>query len=239
MVEPVRTLVVDDDEGIRFFLASALKRVGHSVTAATSGEEALELLRDTPFDLAVLDLDLGGRIDGLRVLESTKWRWPDTATIILTGHASLDSALAAIREGVDGYLLKPAKAEEVRQAAREALERRRGMARPHGVNERSDLLQRGPFTVDLEKCLVTNDGASLDLTNSEFELLVHLMQNAHRVVPPPELVWVVQQYECDDLREARDIIKWYIHRLRCKVESNPSRPRYILNVRGTGYTFKE
>jgi DNA-binding response OmpR family regulator len=239
MVEPVRTLVVDDDAGIRFFLVSALQRVGYSVTAATSGEEALELLRDTPFDLAILDLELGGRIDGLRVLESTKWRWPDTATIILTGHASLDSALSAIREGVDGYLLKPVKAEEVRQAARKALEQGRSMARRQGVSKASNLLQRGPFSVDLEKRLVTNDGTFLDLTNSEFELLVHLMQNAHRVVPPPELVWVVQQYKCEDLREARDIIKWYIHRLRCKVESNPSRPRYILNVRSTGYTFRE
>lgn len=239
MVEPVRTLIVDDDEGIRFFLASTLQQVGHSVTPATSGEEALKLLRDTSFDLAVLDLQLGGRVDGIRVLEAIKWRWPDTATIILTAHASLDSALAAIREGVDGYLLKPARAEEVRQAASEALERRRGMARAPGVSGEAELLQRGPFAVDLEKRQVAKDGMSLDLTNSEFQLLVHLMQNAHRVVPPTELVWVVQQYECENQREARDIIKWYIHRLRCKVESNPSRPRHILNVRGAGYTFKE
>lgn len=239
MVEPLRTLVVDDDEGIRFFLTSTLQQVGHSVTPATSGEEALELLRDKPFDLAVLDLQLGGRVDGMRVLEAIKWRWPETATIILTAHASLDSALAAIREGVDGYLLKPARAEEVRQAASEALERRKGMARPPGVSGESDLLKRGPFAVDLEKRQVTKDGTSLDLTNSEFELLVHLMRNVHRVASPPELVWVVQRYECENLREARDIIKWYIHRLRCKVEANPSRPRHILNVRGAGYTFKE
>jgi len=239
MVEPIRTLVVDDDEGIRFFLASTLQRAGHSVTPATCGEEALELLRNSSFDLAVLDLQLGGRVDGMRVLEAIKWRWPDTATIILTGHASLHSALAAIREGVDGYLLKPARAEEVRQAASQALERRRSMARPPGMRGEAEILQRGPFAVDLEKRQATKDGTSLDLTNSEFELLVHLMQNAHRVAPPPELVWVVQRYECENLREARDIIKWYIHRLRCKVEANPSRPRHILNVRGAGYTFKE
>jgi DNA-binding response OmpR family regulator len=239
ITKPVQTLVVDDDEGIRFFRASTLQRAGHSVTTATSGEEALELLRDTAFDLAILDLKLGGRVDGLRVLGAVKWRWPGTATIILTAHASLDSMLAAIREGVDGYLLKPAKAEEVRQAAREALERCRGTARPRGSGEELDLLHSGPFSVNLEKRLVTKDGTPLDLTNSEFELLVHLIRNAHRVVPPTELVWVVQQYKCDNLREARDIIKWYIHRLRCKVESNPRRPRYILNVHGAGYTFKE
>jgi DNA-binding response OmpR family regulator len=239
MEEPVRALIVDDDEGIRFFLASTLKQVGYIVTAATSGEEALEVLRDTPFDVAVLDLQLGSRVDGFRVLEAIRWRWPDMATIILTGHASLDSALTAIQEGVDGYLLKPARAEEVRQATAEALERRRGKARREGLGAEAGLLQRGPFSVDLEKRLVAKDETPLDLTNCEFELLVHLLKNAHRVVPPPELVWVVQQYKCDNLREARNIIKWYIHRLRSKVEANPSRPRYILNVRGTGYIFNE
>lgn len=239
MAEPVRALVVDDDEGIRFFLVSTLQRTGHRVTAAANGKEALELLRDMAFDLAILDLQLGGRVNGLRVLEAIKWRWPDMATIILTAHASLDSTLAAIREGVDGYLLKPVQAEEVRQAVREALERRRGLAHPRAASQESNCLQRGPFAVDLGKRIVTKDGAPLDLTNSEYELLVYLLQNVQRVVPPPELVWLVQQYRCENMREARDIIKWYIHRLRCKVESNPSRPRHILNVRGTGYTFKE
>ena len=124
MVEPVRTLVVDDDEGIRFFLASTLKKLGHSVTTATSGEEALELLRDTSLDLAILDLQLGGRVDGFRVLEVIRERWPDTATIMLTAHGSFESAVHALRDGVDGYLLKPVRAAELRQAVEEALEKR-------------------------------------------------------------------------------------------------------------------
>ena len=85
MTQPVQTLIVDDDEGIRFFLASTLQKLGHNVTTADCGEKALELLRDTPLDLSILDLQLGGRVDGLRVLEAIKWRWPDAATIILTG----------------------------------------------------------------------------------------------------------------------------------------------------------
>jgi len=129
MPEPVRTLVVDDEKGVRFFLEETLRRAGHEVVAATSGEEALERLRETPFDLALVDLKLGGRIDGLRVLEAVRWRWPATAVVILTAHGSLDSALAAIREGVDGYLLKPVEPDEVRLVAQTALERRRGLAR--------------------------------------------------------------------------------------------------------------
>ncbi len=237
--EAIQALVVDDDESIRFFLSSTLQRMGYEVTAAANGEDALELLRNQSFELAVLDLELGGRIDGLRVLEAIRWRWPDMAAIILTGHATLESALVAIQEGIDGYLLKPARAEEVRQAVQEALQRRKRRTQQPAAEEGPNHLRRGPFFVDLKKRLVTRDGTLLELTGCEFDLLVHLIRNAQRVVPPPELVQVTQHYECETLNEARDLVKWYIHRLRRKVEPNPSRPRYILNVRGSGYTFKE
>lgn len=236
--EPVRTLVVDDDEAVRFFVGESLRRDGHAVTEIASGEEALECLRTTPFDLAILDLHLGGRVDGLRVLEAVAWRWPNTATIILTAHGSLDSAMAAIREGVDAYLLKPVETGQLRQTACEALLRRqrRGTRAPEGAT--SEYLRRGPFLVDTQSREVMLDGRAIALSPSEFQLLVYLMENVDRVVPPTELVEVVRGYECDHLNEARDVIKWYVHRLRQKVEPNPSHPCYILNVRGVGYTFK-
>jgi DNA-binding response OmpR family regulator len=231
--------VVDDEAGVRFFLGETLRRAGYNVVTATSGEEALDRLRETPFDLVMLDLKLGGRVDGLRVLEAVRWRWPETVVVILTGHGSLESAMAAIREGVDGYLLKPVEPREVRQAVQEALDRRKTLARSQEAGREEQLLRRGPFAVDLKKHLLTLDGRPLELTPREFRLLSHLMQNAHRVVPPQELVRVVQQYECEDLYEARQIIKWYIHRLRRRVELDPSSPRHIVNVRGVGYRFVE
>jgi DNA-binding response OmpR family regulator len=239
MAEQNHTLVVDDDEGVRFFLEETLRRDGHTVVGASSGEEALDRMRDTYFDLVVLDLKLSGRVDGLRVLEAVRWRWPETVVVILTAHGSLESAMAAIREGVDGYLLKPAEPDEVRQAVQEALDRRRNLARLGGAGQEEHVLQRGPFSVDLTKHVITLDGQPLELTTREFKLLVHLMQNAHRVVSPRELVQVVGQYEAEDLYEARQIVKWYIHRLRRKVETDPSSPRYVLNVRGVGYRFRE
>jgi DNA-binding response OmpR family regulator len=239
MAEQNHTLVVDDDEGVRFFLEETLRRDGHIVAAASSGEEALDRMRDTFFDLVMLDLKLGGRVDGLRVLEAVRWRWPETVVVILTGHGSLESAMAAIREGVDGYLLKPAEPDEVRKAVQEALDRRRSLARLEVAGQKEHVLQRGLFSVDLTKHLITLDGRPLELTSREFKLLVHLMQNAHRVVSPRELVQVVGQYEAEDLYEARQIVKWYIHRLRRKVEPDPSSPRYVLNVRGVGYRFRE
>jgi len=238
MTPQVHTLVVDDEEGVRFFIQETLRRAGHVVATASSGEEALDRLRDTQFDLVVLDLKLGGRVDGLRVLETARWRWPDSAVVILTAHGSLESAMAAIREGVDGYLLKPAEPEQVRRTVEEALGRRRSMVRGQEEGEQEPFLRRGPFSVELEKHLVTRDGRPLELTSREFQLLVHLMQNASRVVPPREIVRVVGHYEVEDQYEARQIVKWYIHRLRRKVEPDPGKPRYILNVRGVGYRFE-
>jgi DNA-binding response OmpR family regulator len=236
MAEPVRALVVDDEETIRFFLEEALRRVGYEVACAGSGEEALECLRANRSDLVLLDLMLGGRVDGMRVLEAVKWRWPETVVVILTAHGSLDSAMAAVREGVDGYLLKPVEPEELLQVVQEALERRKRLLEPQETVE-LQILEGDLLRVDLKKQLATLDGKVLELTSSEFELLAYLMQHAYRAVPAPELVRVVRHYDCEHLNEARQIIKWYIHRLRHKVEPDPSHPRYILTVRGVGYRF--
>jgi DNA-binding response OmpR family regulator len=238
MAELIRALVVDDEERVRYVLEETLRRVGHVVVTASSGEKALDLLRDTSFDVAVVDLKLGGHVDGLRVLEALRWRWPGTAVVILTAHGSLESALAAIREGVDAYLLKPSKPAEVRQAVQEALERRKDL-RGQAEGTEGHVIRCGGFSVDLEQHLATRDGQPLNLTPQELQLLAHLMQNAPRVVPPLELVQAVRECELEDPYEARQIIKWYIHRLRRQVEPNPSTPRHILNVRGVGYRFEE
>jgi DNA-binding response OmpR family regulator len=238
VAEVIRSLVVDDEERIRFILREALERDSQTVTTAASGEEALDILRDTSFDVAVVDLNLGGQVDGLRVLEAIRWRWPATAVLILTGQGSLDSAIATIREDVDDYLLKPIRPRRVRQAVQQALDKRSGALSGQQA-QKQRVIQRGSFFVNLDQHLATKDGQPLDLTPQELNLLIHLMQNAHRVVPPPELVQAVRDYEPDSLHEARQIIKWYIHRLRQRVEPDPSSPRHIVNVRAVGYRFKE
>jgi DNA-binding response OmpR family regulator len=240
MSEQIRTLIVDDEAGIRFFIKETLQKAGHLVTTAANGEEALDALRDTHFDLVMLDLKLGGRADGLKVLEGVRWRWPNAVVIILTAHGTLDTAMAAIREGVDRYLLKPLTPGELRANVQEALdEKREALTRAREQAQRQETLQHGPFVVDLQKHKVIYEGEPIELTPSEFDLLVHLLENAHRVVPPPELVEVVRDYTPEDLYEARNIIKWYIHRLRHSIEPDPSHPRYIVNVRGVGYRFAE
>lgn len=236
MNEKLDSLIVDDEEKIRLFLSEMLEKMGHTVTQAESGEAALEILKTKRFDLAILDLKLSGRMDGQRVLEAIRWQWPDTLVIMLTAHATLESAIESIREGVDGYLLKPVHPSDVRQAIAEALDRRKKVQGVERVKEQGSI-QRGPFTIDRKRHRVTLDGQGLDLSPRDFSLLCHLIENAPNVVDPKELVEAVLGYDTDFTPEAREIIKWYIHRLRRKVEPDPSKPRYILNVRGVGYRF--
>jgi len=236
-MEKIHTLVVDDEPGIRFFVEETLHRSGHDVTTVKSGEEALETLRDTPFDMVILDLKLGGRVDGINVLEAIRWRWPDTSVIILTAHGSLDSALQAIDHGIEKYVQKPLSPQQLRQVVEEVLKEKES-ARQSTKDDRHKILHKGHFEVDEGLHRVKMGEEKLDLTPSEFNLIVHLLRNDDRVITPEELVEVVRGYKPEDVIEARQIIKWYVHRLRQKVEQDSSHPKYILNVRGVGYRIK-
>jgi len=234
----IETLIVDDEENIRSFISDTLARVGHITTCAQNGEEALDILRTRKFDLAVLDLNLGGRADGLRVLEAIRWRWPETAAVILTGHGSLQSAMEAIREGVDVYLLKPVEPQELRKAAQEALDKRSQYFQAKIEEQEKPVLEIGTVLIDRDKMLVKVEGQEVNLTPREFNLLDYLMGNAHRVVPPKELSKVVGGFTPESEYEARQYIKWYIHELRKKIENDPSQPNLIINVREGGYRFR-
>jgi len=236
-MDKVHTLVVDDEPGIRFFVEETLHRSGHDVTTVKSGEEALKTLRNTPFDLVILDLKLGGKVDGIKVLEAIRWRWPETNVIIFTAHGSLESALKAIDQGVEKYVQKPLSPQELRAVVEEVLAERKD-ARRTAKDELHQILRKGPFEVDEDLHKVKMNDDQLDLTPSEFNLIVHLLRNDDRVISPEELVEVVRGYKPEDVIEARQIIKWYIHRLRQKVEKDSAHPEFILNVRGIGYRVK-
>jgi OmpR family response regulator RpaB len=236
--DEIRALVVDDDEGIRFFLEEALEDAGYQVSSVSNGRDALELLRVERFGLVLLDLRLGGHVDGQRILEMVKWRWPETVVIILTAYGSLESAIDAIHEGVDGYLLKPVEPEEILRTVQGALRRKRVQEGGMEQDPQVTVLEYGPFSLNAELQQVMVDGELIDLTLNEYRLLAHLMQNAHKPVSSEELVRVVRQYRCADWSEAQQIIKWCVYRLRRKVEADPSQPKHIVNVRGFGYMFE-
>jgi signal transduction histidine kinase len=120
---PNSILVVDDEESVATTIEAILRLDGHEVTAVTSGADAVRLLNQRQFDIVLTDLRLAD-IDGIEVLREVQRTAPETAAIMLTGYASLESAVAALRSGAYDYLMKPSDVEELRATVNRAIERR-------------------------------------------------------------------------------------------------------------------
>lgn len=118
-----RILVVDDEEIALRNLDHILRKEGYSVVTAKSGVEALKKLETSNFDLVLADLKME-KISGLDVLEKTKSKYPDTQVVMITGYASVDSAIESIKKGAFHYIAKPFKLEEVRAAVKQAIDKK-------------------------------------------------------------------------------------------------------------------
>ena len=116
-------LVVDDEESVVTTIQAILQLDGHEVVAVTTGAEAIRILGERQFDVVLTDLRLAD-VDGVEVLKEVQRTAPETAAIMLTGYASLESAIAALRSGAYDYLMKPSDVEELRATVNRAIERR-------------------------------------------------------------------------------------------------------------------
>ena len=116
-------LVVDDEESVAVTMGAILEMDGYTVSVSMSGADALRRIRETSFDLVLTDLRLDD-IDGLTIISEICRVQPDTVTIILTGYASMESAIKALREGAYDYLVKPCDVDELRAVVARGIERR-------------------------------------------------------------------------------------------------------------------
>jgi DNA-binding response OmpR family regulator len=236
---PARILVVDDEAMPRMTITRALNLMGYKADEAASGAEALSKLAARFYDLVLLDLRMPG-IDGVEVMRRANKLCPDTLVIILTAHATLESAITAVRLGAVDYLLKPYSLRDTEAAIARALENHQhAHEAPSAPAER--FLQRGPVTLDIEKRLAIvslPDGRALqaELTGNEAALLMCLMQSPDTVYSCRDLARAPLGYDVSE-REAEDIVRPHISRLRNKVESDPAHPTLIRTIRGKGYLF--
>jgi signal transduction histidine kinase len=124
MREQPKVLVVDDEESVVVTIKAILQLDGYNVATTTSGVRAQQMVRDVEYDLVLTDLRLEDG-DGLEVLKAVRETYPETVTIMLTGYASLESAIQALRAGAYDYLVKPSEVEELRATVARGIERRR------------------------------------------------------------------------------------------------------------------
>jgi CheY-like chemotaxis protein/anti-anti-sigma regulatory factor len=116
-----RVLVVDDEENVRLTTAAILDQEGYEVATASDGREALEIAGRGHFDLVLTDLRMED-MDGIALLHELQARYPSTVTVVLTGYATIESSIDALRQGVYDYLIKPCVVEDLKRTVRRALE---------------------------------------------------------------------------------------------------------------------
>ena len=141
----IRILLIDDETIALTNLTHVLQREGYAVTACKDGESGLAELKRADFDLVLSDLKMPG-IDGMAVLREVRARHPDVPVIMITGHASLDSAVEAMKAGAYHYLAKPFRLAEAREVVRAALELRRVKRENQDLKLRIEQLQN-PHTL--------------------------------------------------------------------------------------------
>jgi two-component system alkaline phosphatase synthesis response regulator PhoP len=260
-MSPAHILIIDDEPGVRIILEGTLKVDGYVLETAVDGEDALQKIAANSYDLILLDLHLG-QIDGLQVLEATHRQDPTIVVIILTGYASMESAVNALRLGAFDYLFKPVMPDVIRQRVKAGLESRQAVLEENRILEEMKSLQskltqiatkrtddaplsvqdrfirKGGLVVDLHHYAVTLNGRLVDLTTTEYEILLYLIKAAPNPCTATELLAATLKYDTSPA-EARETIKWYIHHLRRKVEPNPKTPQFIVTVRNKGYFWDE
>src|SRR5215207_10568068 len=156
-----RLLVVDDEESLRITTAAILEKEGYVVDTASSGDEAIDLLSKEDYDLVLTDLHMEGG-DGLSVLNRIRRHAPLTISVVLTGFASVESAIAALQEGAYDYLVKPCDIESMKHTIRRGVEHRRLMLAEQKA--RADLQQ---LNLDLEQRI---EERTAELQRLNFEL---------------------------------------------------------------------
>lgn len=220
-----RILVVEDEPGIALGLQDDLRLEGWQVEVIGDGIEAARLARAESFDLILLDVMLPGK-DGLDVCRELRKAGLRTPIIMLTARAQEAEKILGLDLGADDYVTKPFSPKELRARIRAALRRESGPVR--------DVYRFGDVEVDVARCEVRRDGSVVEVTSTEFKLLLAFIRNRGRVLSREQLLdgaWGAGTYLSDR------VVDNHIVALRRKIEGTPSKPQYLVSVRGMGYRF--
>ncbi len=226
-----KILIIEDEKAIVDIIAFNLRREGYEVAEAYEGNEGLKLALDPQVDLVLLDVMLPG-MDGFEILSRVRAK-STVPVIMVTAREEEEDKILGLESGADDYITKPFSVKEL-SARVKANIRRHKAEKVEEPAANKDQKSYGPFTVDLGMHTAAKNGAPLELSQREFEMLCYFISAPERVVSREELmekVWGFEYY--GDLR-AVDVA---IRRLREKLEDQPADPRYLITRRGAGYYF--
>jgi len=262
--QPVHILIVDDESFVRLALARELQRAGLAAEGASSGDEALAKLQAVPYDVMVVDLSMPG-MSGLELMQRAHQLRPEVLMIILTGHATLESAIAAVRSEAADYLVKPVSGRQLLGALSRILQQRalrqhrqqlvQSIAQamlalrrsgppsalpPDAESAGQRIRHLPPLTFDTQRRhVMLDDGGHtrlVELSEGEAAVLATLMSKPGQVLSCGQLSQAAWNYTPDDA-SAQNMIRPIISRLRRKLAMDRPQGPLIRTVRGRGYTL--
>lgn len=256
-------LIIDDEPNLRRSLGLILQRAGYAITTASSAAEAIQLLQAGAYDLAFLDIKLPDQ-NGITLLPKIRELYPDMPVLILTAHATLDTAIGAVRSGARDYLLKPIDPQNILNRLEMILREEKPKRRREITNQLQNLLTElqsidgkdvqnavpgvvtqppdparylkcGPLVLDRHTHSVLFRDCNTSMPPSTFDYLVTLARHSPHPVTYEKLVMESQGYQHLSRAEAREISRWQMHEIRRLMELDPRHPQLIITVRDVGY----
>ena len=225
-----KVLVVDDEKlivkGIRF----SLEQDGMEVECAYDGEEALRMAGEKEYDLILLDIMLP-KIDGFEVCQHIR-EFSSVPIVMLTAKGDDMDKILGLEYGADDYITKPFNILEVK-ARIKAIMRRTSSSKPKA--EKSSVIENGDIRMDCESRRLFVKEKEINLTAKEFDLLELLVTNPNKVYSRERLLNLVWGYEYPGDVRTVDV---HVRRMREKIESNPSEPKYLHSKWGVGYYYQ-
>ncbi len=224
-----KILIVEDEEAIRKLIYRTLTLEGMLVYQAESGEEGLEMLANTDFDLIILDILMDG-ISGYEVAQTIRNSNLQLPIIFLSGKREDEDIIRGLNIGADSYITKPFSPSVLGAQVKSQLKRREEIL---NKNTFAMSLVHGPFRFDLNGYKFYKNDLEIKLSSKEIKLIKFFMENPNQVFTKEELYENIWNNNDVDYNS----IMVYMKYLRNKIEDNPSKPKYIKTIWGIGYQF--
>lgn len=226
---PEKILVIDDDPLLLTLIQQSLERDNYTIRTAENGHAGLEVMEKIKPDLIILDVMMPN-LSGWELCDRIR-KTSTVPIIMLTARGSHSDIVRGLQAGADDYLVKPFHQAEL--LARVSAVLRRVRANPVSSSEPLSFGD-GELIIDPGDHKVTQNNKEVELTPTEFNLLLFMAHRPGRILSTEVIFDNVWSYDTEANVES---VKWYVWRLRKKIEANPSKPKYIVTERGVGYRF--
>ncbi|MBS6282857.1 response regulator transcription factor [Intestinimonas massiliensis (ex Afouda et al. 2020)] len=224
---PDIVLIADDDQAVLTMLYKVVRSNGIEADTAASGEEALALLEQKPYDLLLLDVNMHG-MDGFQVVQAIRRRGLRLPIIIVSGRKEDYDTLYGLDIGADDYVTKPFNPVTLGAKVKALIRRSRNHL--PGVDS---VIAAGPFQYNTSTLRFYKNGREILLSSKENAMMKLFIDNVNRIFSKDMLYDLIWGEAIID----ENAIMVYVNRLRQKIEEDPSNPQYIQTVRGLGYRF--